>query len=40
MVHSPDRKFVLSTDCGMMVYSYEYNPNSATVVLKVKTVLL
>jgi 6-phosphogluconolactonase len=38
MVHfSPDRKFVLSTDLGNdKVYSYEYNPNSVTAVLKVK----
>jgi 6-phosphogluconolactonase len=32
MVHfSPDRKFVLSNDLGNdKVYSYEYNPNSAS----------
>jgi 6-phosphogluconolactonase len=38
MVHfSPDRKFVLSNDLGNdKVYSYEYNPNSASTVLKVK----
>jgi 6-phosphogluconolactonase (cycloisomerase 2 family) len=36
---SPDRKFVLSNDLGNdKVYSYEYNPNSASTVLK--TVLL
>jgi 6-phosphogluconolactonase len=34
---SPDRKFVLSNDLGNdKVYSYEYNPNSASTVLKVK----
>jgi 6-phosphogluconolactonase len=32
---SPDRKFVLSNDLGNdKVYSYEYNPNSASTVLK------
>ena len=38
MVHfSPDRKFVLSNDLGNdKVYSYEYNSNSVTAVLKVK----
>jgi 6-phosphogluconolactonase len=38
MVHfSPDRKFVLSNDLGNdKVYSYEYNQNSASTVLKVK----
>jgi 6-phosphogluconolactonase len=34
---SPDRKFVLSNDLGNdKVYSYEYNPNSASTVLKEK----
>ncbi|MFV8340812.1 lactonase family protein [Flavobacterium sp. XS2P39] len=38
MVHfSPDRKFVLSNDLGNdKVYSYMYNPNATTEVLKIK----
>jgi 6-phosphogluconolactonase len=38
MVHfSPDRKFVLSNDLGTdKVYSYQYNPNAANEVLKIK----
>ncbi|MFV5698015.1 lactonase family protein [Flavobacterium sp. ZT3R17] len=38
MVHfSPDRKFVLSNDLGTdKVFSYQYNPNSANEVLKIK----
>ncbi|TRX10734.1 lactonase family protein [Flavobacterium gawalongense] len=38
MVHfSPDRKFILSNDLGNdKVYSYQYNPNAATEILKIK----
>jgi 6-phosphogluconolactonase len=38
MVHfSPDKKFVLSNDLGNdKVYSYQYNPNSANEILKIK----
>jgi 6-phosphogluconolactonase len=35
---SPDKKYVLSTDLGTdAVYLYEYHPNSATSVLKLKS---
>lgn len=38
MVHfSPDRKFILSNDLGNdKVYSYQYNSNAATEILKIK----
>jgi len=38
MVHfSPDKKFILSNDLGNdKVYLYEYNPNSADEILKIK----
>lgn len=38
MVHfSPDRKFILSNDLGTdKVYLYQYNPNAANEVLKIK----
>jgi 6-phosphogluconolactonase len=38
MVHfSPEKKFVLSNDLGNdKVYSYQYNPNSSTEILKIK----
>jgi 6-phosphogluconolactonase len=37
---SPDKKYVLANDLGTdKVYVYQYNPNSATEVLKIKSVM-